>query len=193
MEETVTISGIQYLLSYDQPITPEQRLYLMEEIRKTSGCCACGQSETISLYQDEDLSPITVSSIISLAPTCPAGSKTKGATITLNAAPSGGIAPYTVTFYKKIDAGAQSQITQVTGVPEGGPVTGPPTYVVLGTDVTGATGDGGATPPLAANKIRIITTATDSCPAGSGGPATSTEICDVTLSCGTITCNATIS
>lgn len=189
MEEIITVGRIQYQLSYDHPITPDQKLYVIEEIGRASGCNTCGHVQ--NTYLDENV--IQPTSIISMTPTCPGGSKTKGSTITLNAGPTGGIAPYTVTFYKKIDTGAQIQIGQATGVPEGGPIPSPPTYVVLASDVTGATGDAGATPVLAANKIRIITTVTDSCPAGSGGPATCTEICDISLACSTVSCNATIS
>jgi hypothetical protein len=189
LEEIITVGGIQYQLSYDQPITSNQKLYAMEEIGRISGCNTCIPAQ--NTYLEKNVTQAT--SIISLAPTCPVGSKTKGSTIILDAGPTGGIAPYTVTFYKKIDTGAQVQIGQTTGVPEGGPISSPPTYVVLGSDVTGATGDGGASPVLAANKIRIITVATDSCPAGSGGPAINTELCDVSLACTTITCNANIS
>ena len=189
MEEIITIDERQYQLSYDQPITPEHKLYVIEEIRKASECKTCGSVQKISLGEGT----IQATSIISLTPTCPGGSKIVGNTITLNAGPTGGIAPYTVTFYKKINTGAQTQIGQATGVAEGGPITAPPTYVVLSSDVTGATGDAGASPILAAGKIRIITTATDSCPAGIGGPATNTEICDISLACATPIANANIS
>lgn len=36
MEEIVTIEGRQYKLSYNQPLTAEQRLQTIEEIRKSN-------------------------------------------------------------------------------------------------------------------------------------------------------------
>ena len=117
-----------------------------------------------------------------------------GQTININAAPIGGMAPYTVSFYKKLDTSAPIQIgTTQTGVLEATNSTTPSTttvpYTITNADVTAAIGDPGTTPPLLAGYIRIITNITDSCPLASGGPKTCSESCDVNITCISPECN----
>ncbi len=129
-----------------------------------------------------------------LTPSCITSAISTGQTININAAPIGGIAPYTVSFYKKLNTSGQVQIgTTQTEVPEATSPTTPSTttvpYTILNSDETDATGDSGAIPPLTAGSIRIITSITDSCPVASGGPKTSSEYCDINIACALPTCN----
>lgn len=129
-----------------------------------------------------------------LLPSCTSSPVSIGQTINVNAAPIGGIVPYTVSFYKKLNTSDKVQIgTTQTNVQDATSSTVPSTntvpYVITNEDRTGATGDTGATPPLPPGYIRIITEITDSCPISSGGPKTCTEHCDVIISCISQTCN----
>jgi hypothetical protein len=117
-----------------------------------------------------------------------------GQTININAAPMEGIAPYTVSFYKKLDISAPVQIGAAqTGVPEAINSTTPSTitqpYTITGADVTAATGDSGVTPLLLPGYIRIVVNITDSCPIASGGPKICSELCDINILCAEPTCN----
>lgn len=117
-----------------------------------------------------------------------------GQTININAAPMEGIAPYTVSFYKKSDTSAPVQIgTTQTGISEAINYTIPSTitqpYTTTDDDVTSATGDSGAIPPLVPGYIRIIVNITDSCPVVLGGPKTCSELCDINIICISPTCN----
>ena len=120
-----------------------------------------------------------------------------GQTININAAPIGGMAPYTVSFYKKLNTSAPAQIgTTQIGILEAVNSTTPSTttvpYTINNADVTAATGDPGVTPPLLEGYIRIITNITDSCPVASGGPKTCSEFCDINITCISPTCNIII-
>jgi hypothetical protein len=128
-----------------------------------------------------------------LAASC-VSSTAVGQTINVNAAPMGGIAPYTVSFYKKLNTSPQTQIgTTQIGVPEATGSTTPSTsttpYTITNDDATSVTGDPGAIPQLAPGYIRIITSITDSCPAASGGPKIRSESCDINITCAEPTCN----
>lgn len=128
-----------------------------------------------------------------LAPSC-VSSMSVGQTINVNAAPIGGIAPYAVSFYKKLNTSPQIQIgTTQIGVSEATGSTTPSTttvpYTITDGDATSVTGDPGVTPPLAPGYIRIITNITDSCPTASGGPKTCSESCDINIMCVAPTCN----
>jgi hypothetical protein len=128
-----------------------------------------------------------------LAPSC-ISSMSVGQTINVNAAPMGGIAPYTVSFYKKLNTSSQTQIgTTQAGIPEATGPTIPSTsttpYTITNDDAISVTGDPGATPPLAPGYIRIITSIIDSCPTASGGPKTCSESCDINITCAEPTCN----
>ncbi len=127
--------------------------------------------------------------IRSLAATCPAGTKGEGDTVVLDCAPNGGTGPYTVTYYKKVGPAAEAVFLAAHIVPEGGPdpaVVGTRTDTITDVDIAGATGDPGATPPLANAAIRYRISITDSCPTGG---LTCEEYCDVTLTCVAPTCN----
>ena len=131
--------------------------------------------------------------IQSLAPSC-LSSISVGQTININAAPMEGIAPYTVSFYKKLDTSAPVQIgTTQTGILEATSSTTPSTitqpYTITDVDVSLATGDSGATPLLLPGYIRTIVNITDSCPIASGGPKTCSELCDINITCIDPTCN----
>src|SRR3990167_835081 len=119
-----------------------------------------------------------------MAPTCTTSTKASGQTISLAAAPNGGVGPYTVRFWRKAGGtgGTYSLVgTTKTSVTEATTVTESITLVdadlasatgdtTAGTPTTGPTGaitdpfGGGA--PLSAAKIRVATTTTDSCPTG---------------------------
>lgn len=135
--------------------------------------------------------------IQSLTPSCGVSSISIGQTININAAPIEGMAPYTVSFYKKLNISAPVQIgTTQTGVAEATNSTTPSTitvpYTITDADITVATGDSGATPLLLPGYIRIIVNITDSCPIASGGPKTCSELCDINILCIEPTCNIII-
>lgn len=188
MEEIITIDGNQFQLSYDQPISPEQRLQAIEDIKTSIGCKTCGQT----------------SQIRKLTATCTTTPKGSGDPISLNAAPMNGVAPYTVTFYKKVGINTPVQIGTKSNVNEAiaptvGTVIPALSYTLTDEDVAGSMGDPSttisATNPdgvaLDPGKIRIRTVVTDSC-VGAGGPATCEDFCDIPLICVTPTCNPII-
>lgn len=173
MEEIITIDGKKYKLTYNKPLTADQRSNAIAEIQKQSSCVECGSETTSS------------DDVKSMAPTCP-GPKQSGDTVTLNCAPDGGVGPYTVTYYKKVGAAAEMMLGTSHTVPEGGPDPTPYTDTITDSDVSGATGDPAATPPLASATIRYRVSIEDSCPTG---VQTCTELCDVGITCVAIACN----
>ena len=201
MEETVTINEQQYKLSYYQPLTPEQRSKAIEQLKilyVPKGCIIMRESSPMQQMSSQQI----YGNLMILTSSCPGGTKQKGGTISLNAAPMGGIAPYTVMYYKKIGTAAPTQIgTTATGVSEATnsttPSTTTQTYTILNDDVKNSTGDptpAPGSPPyvstaLVSGHLRIITQITDSCPTGS---QSSIEFCDVSLSCASPACNLII-
>ena len=134
-----------------------------------------------------------IQDIQSLATSC-VSSISVGQTININTAPMEGIAPYTVSFYKKLDTSAPIQIgTTQIGISEAINSVTPSTitqpYTITDNDITLATGDSGTIPPLAQGYIRIIVNITDSCPVASGGPKICSELCDINITCISPICN----
>lgn len=193
MEEIVTLDGRQFKLATDRPLTATERAQVLTEIRKQTGCGTCGPRTLSSEYN-----------IYSMTPTCSTATKASGDTITLVAAPNGGIGPYTVRFWRKAGGtgGTYSLVgTTKTSVTEANSVT--ETVTLNDSDVSSATGDTtagapvastagtisdpfGGTAALANAKIRVATTTTDLCPTGI---QTCVEYCDVNLACVAPTCN----
>ena len=152
-----------------------------------------GMEELIDAYRQG----YAIKDIQSLAPLCISPIST-GQTVNINAAPIGGMAPYTVSFYKKLNTSAPVQVgTTQTGVVEAINSTTPSTatvpYIITAIDMATATGDPGATPVLAPGYVRIITNITDSCPVSSGGPKTCSEFCDINITCASLICNLIVS
>ena len=98
----------------------------------------------------------------SLAVTCTGTSKMVGNVVYLTVKPTGGIAPYTVTFYK--DGAILNQIANVIEAQ-----TVVYNYMTVAADVS-----------TTAHIFSVTTT--DSCPVASTGPKSSTESCNVTIS-----------
>lgn len=201
MEEIITINEQQYKLLYYQPLTSGQRSKIIEQLKilyVPKGCIRMRESLIIRQMSSQQI----YGNLMVLTSSCPGGTKQKGGTISLNAAPMGGIAPYTVMYYKKIGTAAPTQIgTTATGVSEATnsttPSTTTQTYTILNDDVKNSTGDVTSNPAaspyvstaLASGYLRIITQITDSCPTGS---QSSIEFCDISLSCVSPTCNLII-
>ena len=201
MEEIITINEQQYKLSFPQSLTPEQRSKAIERLKilyVPKGCIIMRESSTTQQMSLQQL----LGNLMVLTSSCPGGTKQEGGTISLNAAPMGGIAPYTVMYYKKIGTTAPVQIgTTATGVSEATnsttPSTTTQTYTILNDDVMNSTGDATPNPAaspyvstaLASGYLRIITKITDSCPTVS---QSNIEFCDISLSCAAPTCNLII-
>lgn len=200
MEETITLDGRQFKLSYDRPLTAEQRAQTIAQIRQQTGCGGgCGQPKTLS-----DWGYGGFGSIQAMA-TCATGTKASGETITLTSTPAGAIGPYYVRFWRKSAPGAFTELGSLRTVTEGNTTS---TGITLAdTDFTGAVGDttagtpttganGAITDPedtgaaLSAGKIRVATTVYDSCPTGA---QSCVEYCDVNLACIAPTCNFVVS
>lgn len=201
MEEIITINDRQYKLFSNQLLTFEQRSKAIEQLKILYGSKGCFKMrESFSMQQMS--SQQIFGNLMILTSSCPGGTKQKGGTISLNAAPMGGIAPYTVIYYKKIGTSSPVQIgTTATGVSEAAnsttPSTTTQTYTILNDDVKNSVGDAIPNPAaspyvstaLASGYLRIITQITDSCPTGS---QSSIEFCDISLSCAAPTCNLII-
>jgi hypothetical protein len=193
MEEIVTVSGKQFKLTTDRPLTALERQQTIEQIQKQTGCSSCGSKAlTLGGY----------GGIQSLA-ACAAGPKSSGDTVTLTANPYGGVRPYTVNFYRKLVSGA-FQLLGTTTLTAGDPesTAASTSFVLTDLDVASADGiPGELTPtasttgaltaadgamPLSTGYIRVATTVFDQCPTG---PQTCVEWCDVSLACVPPTCN----
>ena len=138
-----------------------------------------GTVQLINVYEQG----YTIKNLSSCVPQMSAGEA-----ININAAPIGGIAPYSVSFYKKLNISDPVQIGIIqTSILEAINSTTPSTatvpYTITDADVAAATGDSIVIPQLPPGYIRIITSITDSCPAVSGGPKTYIESCDIYISC----------
>lgn len=196
MEEIVTIDGKPYRLTYDQPLTIEQRTQAIENIKKQTECGSCGQKAN----QEMSMGRSARGNIYSLVPKCnPTAPIQGGSTITMNAAPTTGTAPYAVSFYKQIGCTITPIGTTQTGVnesPDGTAVTTTDQpYTITDADIVGA-GPGCTTlqtvagtdtvPVLATNTLRFITRIVDSCPTGA---LSCVEYCDLAIVCPTPTCN----
>lgn len=145
----------------------EQDIRLIREVtgiveQTNIGCRSCGGNRNGNL-------------ISSLAPICPTSNKNVGDIVHMSATPTGGTAPYTVSFRKgnPVDATAML-LKQFTGATEGQEVTYD--YTILSTDA-------GAAHTLSVNTI-------DSC---SVGAKFCNEQCSVTVNaivvCNVPTCN----
>ena len=201
MEETIIINDQQYKLFADHLLTSEQRSKAIGQLKilyAPKGCIKMRESFSMQQMSSQQI----FGNLMILTSSCPGGTKQKGGTISLDAAPIGGIAPYTVMYYKKIGTSAPVQIgTTATGVSEATnsttPSTTTQTYTILNDDVKNSTGDATPNPAalpyvstaLASGYLRIITQITDSCPTGS---QISIEFCDVSLSCAAPSCNLII-
>ena len=200
MEEYVIVDAIKYKLSYSYPLTLEQRNDTIEQIRKLYGrdkYTSIHENSLMLLATEFPMQKLS-STMHILAPSCAAGSKQKGGTISLNAAPMGGISPYTVTYYKKIGINAPLSIGSQNLVPEATDPALPTTiathYITTNDDIRYATGDPTPNPtqspyvstPLAGGKIRLIIQTIDSCPTGG---QTCIEYCDIQLVCEAPVCN----
>lgn len=201
MEEIIAINNQQYKLFSNQPLTSEHISKAIEQLKilyVPRGCVRMRESFSIQQMSSQQI----FGNLMILTSSCPGGTKQKGGTISLNAAPMGGIAPYTVMYYKKIGTSSPVQIgTTATGVSEATnsttPSTTTQTYTILNDDVKNSTGDVTPNPAaspyvsatLSSGYLRIITQITDSCPTGSQN---SIEFCDVSLSCAAPTCNLII-
>ncbi len=201
MEEIITVNDQQYKLFSNQLLTSEHISKAIEQLKILYGPRGCVKMRESFSIQQMSLQQI-FGNLMILTSSCPGGTKQKGGTISLNAAPMGGIAPYTVMYYKKIGTTAPVQIgTTATGISEATnsttPSTTTQTYTILNDDIKNSTGDAtpnpGASPyvstALASGYLRIITQITDSCPTGA---QSSIEFCDVSLSCAAPTCNLII-
>jgi hypothetical protein len=136
------------------------------------------------------------SDIKPLASSC-LSSISAGQTININAAPMEGMAPYTVSFYKKLNTSDPVIIgTTQTGILEATNSMTPSTiaqpYTITYADIAVATGDSITFPILMPGYIRIIVNITDSCPIASGGPKTCSELCDINITCMEPICNIII-
>lgn len=152
-----------------------------------------GTEQLIRAYRQGYILKDTKSDIKYLIPSC-VSPISAGDTININAAPMEGMAPYTVSFYKKLNTSTPVQIgTTQTGISNAINSTTPSTitqpYTITYTDIEIATGDSGEIPILAPGYIRIIVNITDSCPVASGGPKICSELCDIGIKCLDPICN----
>lgn len=192
MEEIITVDGTQFKLSYDRPLTAEQRAQTIAQIRQQTGCGTCGP---------KTLANWGYGGIRSLAPTCVTETKSSGDYVTLSATPSGAIGPYHVRFFRKSAPGAYAELGTVRTITEGNATSY--SFQLTDVDFTGAVGDGTAGDPttgatgaitdpedtsaaLSAGKIRVATTTYDSCPTGA---QSCVEYCDINMACVAPTCN----
>lgn len=193
MEEMVTIDGHQFKLSYDRPLTAEQRAQTIDQIRRSGSCVGggCGQPRTLSRGFANIQSMLT----------CFGGTKSSGDDVTLTASPNGAVGPYYVRFWRKSAPGAYTELGSVRTVSEGSSTS--TTITLTDADLTGAVGDGTAGDPttgstgtitdpedsgatFGAGVLRVATTTYDSCPTGA---MSCVEYCDVSLACVAPTCN----
>lgn len=199
MEEIITVDGKQYKLTYDKPLTVEQRTQTIESVRKQTGCGTCGGQRMIN-----------VGGIIkSMATTC---TKTTIQTAPNNianlaAAPTTGTALYHVRFLGQfggapalLAGGGLTGSADQTGIAESpdGIITTTTvvSYAVSDAELvasaggppaaTNVDGTGIDVPAGAANSVRFLVSMTDSCP---GTPKKCLEYCDIAITCPTPTCN----
>jgi hypothetical protein len=203
MQETITIDGRQFTLSYDTPMTEEQRAQTIAQIRSQTGCSSCRQPNTMSTEG--------FGNIYGLADTCVTSTKSSGDTITMSASPNGAVGPYYVRFWRMPATGATnalswSELGTTRTVTEGS--TTSTSFTLYDTDLVAASGNGTAgTPvcsattlgllvdpglsgaPLDTGRIRVATTVYDSCPTGG---QCCLSWCDISLGCVAPTCNFTV-
>jgi hypothetical protein len=211
MEEIITLDGRQFKLTVDRPLTAQEKAQTLAEIRKQTGCGACG-TKTSQPVGTMDWKYGGVKSLQTGTPTsstagvCIAGPIGSGSTVTLNAAPTGGVAPYTVQFSKQIGCTITAVAAAEPGVAESPdgiiPTTTPVLYALTDIDVAGSTGCAAlptatvpnapvtiSVPILANGTVRFLSALTDSCPVPSGGPGYCVQHCDIALVCVAPTCN----
>jgi len=151
-----------------------------------------------------------VKSLVAPITPCATG-KQSGQLVTLTSAPTGGVFPYTVRFWRGTGTPtfpfAQVGTDQLPAT-EGASVF--QSWTLSDADVAAATGDSAAMEPIGAmasgmptvdfafptplanSAIRVLTTTVDSCPTAAGGPKSCIGWCDVTLACTPPTCNFTV-
>ncbi len=171
MEEMITVDGRQFKLSYDRPLTAEQRTQTIAQIRQQTGCGGgCGQKVMSAGFGNEGM-------IFAMTPTCTRTTYSSGDTITMAAAPNGGIGPYTVTFYYDKGGGPVQVGSTQTSVTEA--TTASQTLTITDAIAAGASYSGAGT-------IQLKVAISDSCPTGA---QTCAETCTIGAVCVAPTCN----
>ncbi len=220
MEEIITVDGRQFKLSTDRPLTAEQKVQTIVEIRKQTGCGTCGPNvaKMDNDWQYGGVRKLTVPQTPSATVTCPT-LKQSLQDITLGVTPTGGVRPYTAWFYIKHNTEAPYIIPSARLAGATNPAVAieediltTRTYTLNDLDVSSATGDSisaTAFQPsdvsdagvlsfnatalnLAVGSIRFISAIRDSC-AAVGGPGTCAQWCDVTTACVPPTCGFVVS
>lgn len=170
MEEIITLDGRQFKLSTDRPLTALEKQQTIAQIRQQTGCTSgCGQR--VSNMGGNEM-------IFSMAPTCTRTTYSSTDTITMKAAPDGGIGPYRVTFYYDKGAGDVQVGATQTGITEATTAT----QLLTITDAIAI----GAVYGTVAGAIQLKVVTDDSCPTG---PRTCTELCTIGAVCVAPTCN----
>lgn len=210
MEEIITLDGKQFKLTTDVPLTAEQKVQTIAEIRKQTGCGTCGQP---SARMGIDWQYGGVKSMAPNTPTCPistapggsaATAKLAGSTVAMVATPVQGVAPYSVEFFMSAannmtDSVAAATAVHIPGLGEGGdrlgavnPATGVTegtpttrTLTLTTTDLNGATKKGSDLGPT----ILFGSIITDSCTT----PATCANYCKIYVGCVEPICDFTVS
>ncbi len=219
MEEMITVDGRQFKLSTDRPLTAQEKVHTIAEIRKQTGCSTCGP-KVAKMGNDWQYGG-RIKSMAACADVSAKGSGPDDDPIGLEASPDEGVAPYTVRFYIKRNAEAYILMETGVGDPALGTVEGDNTQIVaadgetttsfsyklIDSDVVAATGHAtadipttnttgavidsatGSTAPLAAGNVRVAVTTVDSCVPAAEGPKFCIEWCDIAITCIPPTCN----
>ena len=211
MEEIVTVNGRQFKLTIDRPLTATERQQVITDIKKQTGCGTCGpraQPNTLStggVYSlpFNDTTPSGVTGV---------SGKRSTDTVNLSATPDGGVAPYSVKFWKSLDGAVLDQ-TNITGANQTALTDGltkTASYVLVDADVAGALGNTGALEPsdvdvgtgaitltgapasLDPGSIRFYVSIVDSC-TGATGQGTCAQYADVATACVAPTCSFVVS
>jgi len=201
MEEIITLDGKQFKLTTDRPLTALEKAQTIAEIRKQTGCSTCHQPRSMSAGFGDG-------NIYSLADSCTSATKASGQTVTLQAAPDGGVAPYYVRFWRKPTSGGTMSWQEIgtvrTVAADNGTTSdsfqlqdldvasadGDVAAKVLLTDTAGVLSESATTAfTLSPGVIRVATTVYDSCPVT---PMTCVTSCDVNLACVAPICNFTV-
>lgn len=100
MEEIITLDGKQFKLTTDVPLTAEQKVQTIAEIRKQTGCGTCGQPRTAKMSNDWQYGGVRnlVDTDTGTGSSCTAVVKADGVGITMTSTPTQGVAPYSLEF-----------------------------------------------------------------------------------------------